>query len=73
MGEIQDLCIVEYFVFEMKELISQANLAEAAKQIEEVPVTFEDFLASLKNVSRSVGTEDLQRFQDWMAEFGATI
>eukprot|EP00392_Amoebophrya_sp_AT5.2_P011062 g11137.t1 len=51
----------------------KANLAEAAKQIEEVPVTFEDFLASLKNVSRSVGTEDLQRFQDWMAEFGATI
>ncbi|CAD7923544.1 unnamed protein product [Amoebophrya sp. A120] len=51
----------------------KANVAEMARQFDEVPITFDDFLASLKNVSRSVGNDDLQRFQDWMAEFGATI
>ncbi|CAD7937144.1 unnamed protein product [Amoebophrya sp. A25] len=51
----------------------KANIAEMAKEFEEVPVTMDDFLNSLKNVNRSVGNDDLQRFQDWMSEFGATI
>jgi len=36
------------------------------------PLTQADFLEALKNVSKSVGTEDLQRFSDWMKEFGST-
>ena len=52
---------------------NQGSVAEIAKQFEETPVSMEDFLNSLRNVSRSVGNDDLQRFQDWMAEFGASI
>lgn len=37
----------------------------------DLPVTQPDFLESLKNVCRSVGTEDLQTFVDWMKEFGS--
>jgi len=36
------------------------------------PLMQADFLEALKNVSKSVGTEDLQRFSDWMKEFGST-
>lgn len=37
----------------------------------DVPVTQSDFLEAIKNVSRSVGSEDLQHFSDWMKEFGS--
>lgn len=37
----------------------------------DTPVTQEDFLEALSNVCKSVGTEDLQHFQDWMKEFGS--
>lgn len=36
------------------------------------PLSQADFLEALRNVSKSVGTEDLQRFSDWMKEFGST-
>lgn len=38
----------------------------------EAPIMQADFLEALKNVSKSVGTEDLQKFSDWMKEFGST-
>lgn len=37
----------------------------------DVPVTADDFRAAVANCSRSVGSEDLQNFQDWMKEFGS--
>jgi katanin p60 ATPase-containing subunit A1 len=37
----------------------------------DVPVTNQDFLEAARNVSRSVGTDDLQHFTDWMKEFGS--
>jgi len=37
----------------------------------DVPVTQTDFDEAVSNVSRSVGNEDLQRFSDWMKEFGS--
>mmetsp|Transcript_21073 Transcript_21073/g.37918 ORF Transcript_21073/g.37918 Transcript_21073/m.37918 type:complete len:587 (+) Transcript_21073:59-1819(+) len=37
----------------------------------DVPVTQTDFEEAVANVSRSVGNEDLQRFTDWMKEFGS--
>jgi katanin p60 ATPase-containing subunit A1 len=49
-------------------------LAEIAKMEKEVdkPLTQADFLEALRNVSKSVGTDDLQKFSDWMKEFGST-
>ena len=46
-------------------------LAKIPKDDVDLPVTQPDFLESLKNVCRSVGTEDLQTFVDWMKEFGS--
>eukprot|EP00931_Biecheleriopsis_adriatica_P014076 TRINITY_DN11570_c0_g3_i1.p1 TRINITY_DN11570_c0_g3~~TRINITY_DN11570_c0_g3_i1.p1 ORF type:complete len:619 (-),score=144.18 TRINITY_DN11570_c0_g3_i1:77-1876(-) len=37
----------------------------------DVPVTHADFLEAISNVNRSVGNDDLQRFADWMKEFGS--
>lgn len=37
----------------------------------DVPVTHEDFLEALRNVQKSVGTEDLENFAAWMREFGS--
>merc|ERR1711948_215047 len=39
---------------------------QALKDEVDVPVTQTDFLEAVKNVSRSVGSEDLQHFADWM-------
>merc|ERR1711920_716983 len=44
---------------------------QALKDEVDVPVTQTDFLEAVKNVSRSVGSEDLQHFADWMKEFGS--
>jgi len=52
---------------EGKSLVEMHNL----KQEVDVPVTQADFLEAISNVNRSVGNEDLQRFSDWMKEFGS--
>ena len=36
------------------------------------PLVQGDFLEAIRKVSASVGTHDLNRFRDWMKEFGAT-
>merc|ERR1711918_242359 len=51
---------------EGKSIAQMQNLKDEV----DVPVTQADFLEALKNVQKSVGTEDLQNFQDWMKEFG---
>merc|ERR1711972_481460 len=47
-----------------------AKLQQLKDEVD-VPVTNEDFVEASKNVSRSVGTDDLQNFADWMKEFGS--
>ena len=34
-------------------------------------VTQRDFLTALKKVNKSVGQEDLEKYNDWMKEFGS--
>ena len=53
--------------------IYTSHLRDEGLNVISVPVTQDDFLASIKNVNRSVGNDDLQSFRDWMKEFGATI
>lgn len=36
-----------------------------------VPLTVEDFNEALKNVNKSVGNDDLQKYDRWMKEFGS--
>ena len=36
------------------------------------PSTAEDFIAALQKVSKSVGKEDLVKYEKWMTEFGST-
>jgi len=47
-----------------------AKIAQMQKEVD-TPVMQVDFQEALKNVSKSVGTEDLQKFADWMKEFGS--
>mmetsp|Transcript_31095 Transcript_31095/g.68069 ORF Transcript_31095/g.68069 Transcript_31095/m.68069 type:complete len:600 (-) Transcript_31095:54-1853(-) len=54
-----------------QEGISLAKMQMLKDEVD-VPVTQDDFLEAIKNVSRSVGSEDLQHFADWMKEFGST-
>lgn len=54
-----------------KEGLSIAKMQMLKDEVD-VPVTQADFIEALKNVSKSVGTEDLQHFSDWMKEFGSS-
>jgi SpoVK/Ycf46/Vps4 family AAA+-type ATPase len=49
----------------------QKALMENREQLQSSAVTQEDFLRALSKVSKSVGKEDLQRYQEWMSEFGS--
>merc|ERR1712151_608774 len=53
-----------------KEGIPLAKM-QALKDEVDVPVMQTDFLEAVKNVSKSVGNDDLQTFADWMKEFGS--
>lgn len=35
-----------------------------------VPLTKQDFLEALKNVNKSVGKEDIKKYEVWMNQFG---
>jgi katanin p60 ATPase-containing subunit A1 len=54
-----------------QEGISVAKMKMLQDEVD-VPVMQLDFLEALRNVQKSVGTEDLQHFMDWMKEFGST-
>ena len=59
----------------------QKQLREQAEGLKQSPVTQvgegkkidveADFLEALGKVSSSVGAQDLQKFEDWMKEFGS--
>lgn len=51
--------------------ISLTKISESVTAEVNVPITQDDFLEALKNVSKSVGAEDLQHFSDWLKEFGS--
>lgn len=53
-----------------QEGLSIANMQSLKDEVD-VPVTQADFVEAIKNVGRSVGTDDLQHFSDWMKEFGS--
>ena len=48
----------------------QAMLKQQKEQLN-TAVSRDDFLLALSKVSRSVSDNDLNRFADWMAEFGS--
>jgi len=54
-----------------QEGIPLSQIAQMKNEVN-IPVMHSDFLEALKNVNKSVGTEDLQKFSDWMKEFGST-
>jgi len=37
----------------------------------ELPTTMEDFEMAIKKVSKSVSSEDIEKYQKWMEEFGS--
>ena len=41
-------------------------------QAQDAKVSMADFRASLAKVNKSVGDRDLERFEEWRAEFGAS-
>merc|ERR1711920_256633 len=53
-----------------KEGLPIAQLQSLKDEVD-VPVSQEDLVEAISNVQRSVGTEDLQHFADWMKEFGS--
>lgn len=48
------------------------NITDLKKFEEEVsvPLKKEDFIEALKSVNKSVGKEDLHKYDSWMKEFG---
>ena len=46
------------------------NMADFEKEVS-VPLTMDDFREALKNVNKSVGEEDLVKYEKWMKEFGS--
>ena len=38
----------------------------------ETPLSQSDFERAIKNVNKSVSTDDLENFEKWMVEFGST-
>jgi len=36
-----------------------------------MPTTMEDLLLAIKKVSKSVSNADIQKYDDWMKEFGS--
>ena len=49
----------------------QKALMDNKEQLQAAAVAQADFRTALSKVSKSVGKDDLQRYHDWMAEFGS--
>lgn len=47
------------------------EIKNLAKEELELPTTNEDFLSSLKKCSKSVSASDLEKYTEWMTEFGS--
>jgi SpoVK/Ycf46/Vps4 family AAA+-type ATPase len=44
---------------------------ENKEQLRASAVTMDDFTAALSKVHKSVGKDDLNKYKEWMAEFGS--
>ncbi|XP_018610576.1 katanin p60 ATPase-containing subunit A-like 1 isoform X2 [Scleropages formosus] len=51
--------------------LAPAEIRALSKDALKMSVTMEDFELSLKKISKSVSTADLQKYESWMAEFGS--
>uniref|UniRef100_A0AAY4EJX5 Katanin p60 ATPase-containing subunit A1 n=1 Tax=Denticeps clupeoides TaxID=299321 RepID=A0AAY4EJX5_9TELE len=51
--------------------LSPEEIRALSKDELQMPVTMEDFELSLKKISKSVSTADLEKYESWMAEFGS--
>jgi SpoVK/Ycf46/Vps4 family AAA+-type ATPase len=49
----------------------QKALMENKEQLRASAVTMDDFTAALSKVHKSVGKDDLNKYKEWMAEFGS--
>ena len=47
-----------------------ARIKEQKDKIDR-PITMDDFRDAIKNISKSVGKEQLAKYQAWMNEFGS--
>eukprot|EP01028_Stygiella_incarcerata_P011066 TRINITY_DN6067_c0_g1_i1.p1 TRINITY_DN6067_c0_g1~~TRINITY_DN6067_c0_g1_i1.p1 ORF type:complete len:553 (+),score=194.55 TRINITY_DN6067_c0_g1_i1:122-1780(+) len=59
----------------MRRIISglkPAEIRNLSRSDMESPITRDDFLEALKKVSSSVSAERIKRYEDWIAEFGAS-
>ena len=50
----------------------QRELMQNREELASSSVSQEDFLLALKKVSKSVGKDDLVKYQAWMDEFGSS-
>ena len=51
--------------------LSAGEIRALGKEELEVPLTQDDFEASLGKISPSVSVSDLEKYRVWMAEFGS--
>jgi len=73
-ADIANVCREAALMPIRKMMLENTNIEEiVAKQSQiDIPITMEDFTKALKNISKSVSTEFLTRYEKWMKEFGAT-
>ena len=41
------------------------------EELENIPLTQQDFETSLKKIQSSVSASDLKKYEEWMAEYGS--
>ncbi|XP_031427649.1 katanin p60 ATPase-containing subunit A-like 1 [Clupea harengus] len=51
--------------------LSPEEIRALSKEELQMPVTMEDFELTLKKISKSVSSADLEKYESWMAEFGS--
>lgn len=51
--------------------LSPEEIRALSKEELQMPVTMEDFNLTLKKISKSVSTADLEKYEAWMSEFGS--
>eukprot|EP00826_Nyctotherus_ovalis_P037413 TRINITY_DN3408_c0_g1_i2.p1 TRINITY_DN3408_c0_g1~~TRINITY_DN3408_c0_g1_i2.p1 ORF type:complete len:204 (-),score=86.99 TRINITY_DN3408_c0_g1_i2:57-668(-) len=72
-ADITNVCREASLMPFRKMLKENPNIEElASKQTEiDIPITMQDFRNALKNISKSVSTEYLDRYAKWMKEYGS--
>jgi katanin p60 ATPase-containing subunit A1 len=50
--------------------LSLEEISHIKQEDIDIPITMQDFMDALKNISKSVSKENLEDYAKWMAEFG---